>query len=136
MKVRFLPASTATCMKSRRAPNRPRTVVTHTDQTWDTSYECLTDRIIISRTDGYLFVCQQNDKKSLGTASPEDSGAVSRRPSQRQQEKAPEGRAPHSVVEGAADADADAPEADGAGPIEDGNVVGTAGADSRFHESL
>ena len=58
---------------------------------------------------------------------------MSRRTSQRQQEKAPEGRAPHSVVDGAADVEA--PEADGAGPIEDGHVVGTAG-DSRFHESL
>jgi hypothetical protein len=60
---------------------------------------------------------------------------VSRRTSQRQQEKAPEGRAPHSVVDGAPDAEA--PEADGAGPIEDsdGQVVGTAG-DSRFHEGL
>jgi len=67
----------------------------------------------------------------MGTPSPEDSGAVSRRASQRQQEKAPEGRAPHSVVDGAVDAEA--PEADGAGPIEDGNVVG---ADSRFHEGL
>jgi hypothetical protein len=41
----------------------------------------------------------------------------------------PEGRALHSIVEGAADAEP--PEADGAGPIEDGNVVGTAGGDSR-----
>lgn len=57
---------------------------------------------------------------------------MSRRASQRQQEKAPEGRAPHSVVDGAADA---APEADGAGPIEDEHAVGTA-ADSRFHEGL
>lgn len=54
---------------------------------------------------------------------------MSRRASQRQQEKAPEGRAPHSVVDGAADAEA--PEADGAGPIEDGQV-----GDSRFHEGL
>lgn len=58
---------------------------------------------------------------------------MSRRASQRQQEKAPEGRAPHSVVDGAADADA--PEADGAGPIEDGHAIGTA-SDSRFRESL
>lgn len=58
---------------------------------------------------------------------------MSRRASQRQQEKAPEGRAPHSVVDG--DADAEAPEADGAGPIEDGHAAGTAG-DSRFHEGL
>ena len=58
---------------------------------------------------------------------------MSRRASQRQQEKAPEGRAPHSVVNG--DDDAEAPEADGAGPIDDGHVVGTA-ADSRFHEGL
>ncbi len=76
----------------------------------------------------------KNDKKSRGTPSPEGSGTVSRRTSQRQQEKAPEGRAPHSVEDGAADAEA--PEADGAGPIEDGHVVvGTAG-DSRFHEGL
>jgi len=79
---------------------------------------------------GYI----QNDKKSPGSQSPEDSGAVSRRPSQRQQEKAPEGRAPHSVEEGAPDAEA--PEADGAGPIEDGHVAGTAGGDSRFREGL
>ena len=58
---------------------------------------------------------------------------MSRRASQRQQEKAPEGRAPHSVVDGAADVEA--PEADGAGPIEDGHEIGTAG-DSRFHEGL
>jgi hypothetical protein len=57
---------------------------------------------------------------------------VSRRTSQRQQEKAPEGRAPHSAIDGAADTEA--PEADGAGPVEDGHV-GTA-ADSRFHEGL
>lgn len=75
----------------------------------------------------------KNDKKSRGTPSPEGSGAVSRRASQRQQEKAPEGRAPHSVVDGAADAEA--PEADGAGPIEDGHEAGTTG-DSRFHEGL
>ena len=55
---------------------------------------------------------------------------MSRRTSQRQQEKAPEGRAPHSVVDGAADAEA--PEADGAGPNEDEHVAG----DSRFHEGL
>lgn len=54
---------------------------------------------------------------------------MSRRASQRQQEKAPEGRAPHSVVDGAAEAEA--PEADGAGPIEDGQA-----GDSRFHEGL
>jgi hypothetical protein len=35
---------------------------------------------------------------------------MSRRTSQRQQEKAPEGRAPHSAIDGAADAEA--PEAD------------------------
>jgi hypothetical protein len=70
----------------------------------------------------------QNDKKARGTPSPDDGGGVSRRPSQRQQEKAPEGRAPHSV-NGAVDADT---EADGAGPIDDANV-GTTG---RFHESL
>ncbi len=60
---------------------------------------------------------------------------MSRRASQRQQEKAPEGRAPHSVVDGAADTEA--PEADGAGPVEDSDehVAGTA-ADSRFHEGL
>ena len=62
---------------------------------------------------------------------------MSRRASQRQQEKAPEGRAPHSVVDADADVDADAeaPEADGAGPIEDGHEAGTV-ADSRFHEGL
>lgn len=81
--------------------------------------------------DAYLFAPLQNDKKSLGSPSPEGSGGVSRRPSQRQQEKAPEGRAPHTIVEGAADVEP--PEADGAGPIEDGN---TAGGDSRFHEAL
>jgi hypothetical protein len=56
------------------------------------------------------------------------------RPCQRQ-EKAPVGRAPHPVVDGAPDVEP--LEADGAGPIEDsdGHVVGTAG-DSRFHEGL
>lgn len=89
--------------------------------------------MIISRADD-TSLYGQNDKKSLGSPSPEDIGAVSRRTSQRQQEKAPEGRAPHSVSEGAADAEA--PEADGAGPIEDGNVGGSAGGDSRFREGL
>src|SRR5882757_3819600 len=110
--ARFLPAGTATCMKSTTPPNRPRTVATRTGQISDTVYATLTHRIIISLADSYL----KNDKKSRGTPSPEDSGAVSRRTSQRQQEKAPEGRAPHSVVDG--EADAEAPEADGAGPIE------------------
>ena len=117
-----------------RAPNRPRTAAAHTDQTSDTLYAPLTHRIMISPADTYVFTPLQNDKKSLGSPSPEGSGGVSRRPSQRQQEKAPEGRAPHSIVEG--DADAEPPEADGAGPIEDGNVSGTAGGDSRFHEAL
>ncbi|KAI0293506.1 hypothetical protein B0F90DRAFT_1913423 [Multifurca ochricompacta] len=55
---------------------------------------------------GYL-----NDKKARGTPSPEGGAPVSRRSSQRQQEKAPEVRASHSVVNGAANAEA---EADGA----------------------
>ncbi len=78
----------------------------------------------------------QNDKKARGTPSPENGASSSRRTSQRQQEKAPEGRTPHAVVDEAADTAADVEtEADGAGPIEDGNV-GTAGGDSRFRETL
>ena len=76
---------------------------------------------------------EQNDKKARDTPSPDDT---SRRPSQRQLEKAPEGRAPHSVVDGDSTTAADAEtEADGAGPIEDRNV-GTVSGDSRFRETL
>lgn len=81
---------------------------------------------------------KQNDKRLQGTPSPEDGAGGSRRLSQRQLEKAPESRGLYAVVDGApataAPADSEA-EADGAGPIEDGNV-GAVGGDSRFHESL
>ncbi|KAH9023672.1 hypothetical protein EDB85DRAFT_1990078 [Lactarius pseudohatsudake] len=81
---------------------------------------------------GYL-----NDKKSRGTPSPQEDGAnVSRRPSQRQQEKSPESSAPHTGVDAAADAE---DETDGAGPAEDAGVGagGSAGGDNtRFHEDV
>src|SRR6266478_6191603 len=50
----FLPARTTTCMKSRMAPNRPRTVANRTDQTSDTAY-ALTHGITISQADAYLL---------------------------------------------------------------------------------
>ena len=56
-----------------------------------------------------------------------NSNGVSRRPSQRQQEKAPEGQAPRTV-----DTDA-GPNADG-GPSSEG--AGPAPVESRFQESL
>src|ERR1700755_1369434 len=43
-KAHFLPADTATYMKSTTPPNRPRTVATRTDQTSDTAYASLTLR--------------------------------------------------------------------------------------------
>ena len=83
-------------------------------------------------SDWHIPTPEQNDKKARDTPSPDDA---SRRPSQRQLEKAPEGRAPHAVVDGGSVTAADAEtEADGAGPIEDGNI-GTSG-DSRFRETL
>ena len=63
---------------------------------------------------------------------------MSRRPSQRQQEKSPESSAPHAGVDAIADADV-GDETDGAGPAEDAGVggSGSAGADnSRFREGL
>ncbi|KAH8979560.1 hypothetical protein EDB92DRAFT_1903971 [Lactarius akahatsu] len=80
---------------------------------------------------GYL-----NDKKSRGTPSPENGANVSRRPSQRQQEKSPESSAPHTGVDAVADAE---DETDGAGPAEDAGVGagGSAGGDNtRFHEDV
>ncbi|KAI0247704.1 hypothetical protein BJV78DRAFT_1243433 [Lactifluus subvellereus] len=83
---------------------------------------------------GYL-----NDKKLRATPSPEGSAAASRRPSQRQQEKAPEGRIPRAVVDEAAGTVADAEvEGDGAGPIADANVGASmsTGGDGRFREGM
>jgi len=79
---------------------------------------------------GYL-----NDKKLRSTPSPDESSSIPRRLSQRQQEKAPEGRALHAVVDGGAAtaADEEAEEDDG-GPIGDTN--GVVGGDSRFHERM
>jgi len=73
-----------------------------------------------------------------GTPSPESGANVSRRPSERQQEKSPESSAPHPGV------DAPAPAldvTDDAGPAEDvgpgpSAAGGDAGGDSRFHEAL
>jgi hypothetical protein len=83
---------------------------------------------------------KQNDtnKKSRGTPSPEIGANVSRRPSQRQQEKSPESSALHTGVDAAADGDV-GDETDGAGPAEDAGAGagGSAGADnSRFREGL
>jgi hypothetical protein len=87
-----------------------------------------------------MTLLTQNDKKPRGTPSPDDAGAnVSRRPSQRQQEKSPENGAPHPGPDASTSAHADAEdETDGAGPAEDSGagVSGNAGADSRFRESL
>ncbi len=61
---------------------------------------------------------------------------MSRRPSQRQQEKSPESSAPHTGVDAVADGE---DETDGAGPAEDSGVgaSGSAGGDdTRFHEGL
>jgi len=83
---------------------------------------------------GYL----NNDKKSRGTPSPDDGANVSRRPSQRQQEKSPESSPPHAGPDAAAHADGE-DETDGAGPAEDSGagVSGSAGGDnSRFREGL
>jgi hypothetical protein len=68
----------------------------------------------------------QNDKKAQTQASPspESSAAASRRASQRQQEKVPEGRAPRAVVDDATGTVADAEvEGDGAGPIGNATVA-------------
>ncbi|KAH9964705.1 hypothetical protein BGW80DRAFT_1347388 [Lactifluus volemus] len=78
---------------------------------------------------GYL-----NDKQIRATPSPEGSAVTSHRPSQRQQEKAPEGRSLRAVVDEAAGTAADAEEeADGAGPIGDTTVGATTipGGDDR-----
>jgi hypothetical protein len=81
----------------------------------------------------------QNNKKIRATPSPEGSAAASRRPSQRQQEKAPEGRTPRAVVDEAAGTAPDAEvEEDDAGPIADANVGASmsTGGDGRFHEDI
>ena len=65
----------------------------------------------------------QNDKKAQTSPSPESSAAASRRASQRQQEKVPEGREPRAVVDDATGTVADAEvEGDGAGPIGNATV--------------
>ncbi|KAI0258102.1 hypothetical protein BC834DRAFT_913588 [Gloeopeniophorella convolvens] len=83
---------------------------------------------------GELAQGYTNDaKKVRSTPSPEGGADVSRRPSQRQQEKAPEGRAPHGVTGTDGGADDAAPADDDAGA---GGSAGAGGEDSRFHESL
>jgi hypothetical protein len=81
-------------------------------------YVLTTSAYHISNANQRARVPRQNDKKAQTSPSPESSAAASRRASQRQQEKAPEGRVPRAVVDEATGTAADTElEADGAGSI-------------------
>ncbi|KAI0058782.1 hypothetical protein BV25DRAFT_1810259 [Artomyces pyxidatus] len=80
-----------------------------------------------------IAIGQNGYTKGRSTPSPESNG-INRRPSQRQQEKAPEGRSPHAVDDGAGPADAEQQEE--GGPSREPDSLGQAPVESRFTEDV